>query len=171
MKLTSQKASLKGHFWCFFLTIDSFAKKSGRDQKKDQRVARVQKGILTMAEKVTHTIGIEVQLCWSVSGKVDPKAKKNRRERMTFSITMSVKTLPLYNLLLQNIFVIKRAMSHCTIHRDLNSNSHKLFWTGLWFIEGWFYIMGVPKKAVWTFAATGSFPYFPVIFHNMNTLF
>ena len=33
-------------------------------------------------------------------------------------------------------------------HRDLNSNSHKQFWTGLGFTEGWFYVMGIPKKSV-----------------------
>ena len=33
-------------------------------------------------------------------------------------------------------------------HRDLNSNLHKHFWTGLGFIEDWFYVMGTPKKGV-----------------------
>ena len=42
-------------------------------------------------------------------------------------------------------------------HRDLSSHLHKRFWTGLLFIEGWFYIMGSPKKIVLAFSATGSF--------------
>ena len=60
------KGQSQGTFLVLFLDNRFFCKKkkkSRRDQKKDQRVTRVQKGILTMAEKVTHTIGIEVQLC------------------------------------------------------------------------------------------------------------
>ena len=33
-------------------------------------------------------------------------------------------------------------------HRYLNSNSHKRFWTGLGLTEGWYYVMGGPKKIV-----------------------
>ena len=56
-------------------------------------------------------------------------------------------------------------------HRDLNSNSHKHFWTGLGFTVGRFYKMGIPKNCVWTFAATGSIHYFPGKIHDMNTYF
>ena len=35
-----------------------------------------------------------------------------------------------------------------TRHRDVSSHLHKSFWTGVLFIEGWFYIMGIPKKVV-----------------------